>query len=150
MYINSPFFDRVEPPKVPVRSLRIKHVYYGFGDASGNGFGSSIRTKDGLSIRIGIWGSNEQSESSNFREFDNVVSALEAEGRKGELNDTVIFFFTDNSTVEGSLFKGTSSSPKLLDLVIRFHALQSHYDTKILVSHVSGKRMIAQGANGLS
>ena len=76
------FFDRDDPPKVPVRSSNLKHVYYGFGDASGNGFGSSIRTKEGLSLRIGVWGGDEQKESSNFREFENVVSALESEGRK--------------------------------------------------------------------
>ena len=52
--------------------------------------------------------------------------------------------------MEGSLYKGSSSSPKLFDLVIRFQALQAHYDTQIIVSHVSGKRMIAQGADGLS
>ena len=144
------FFDRDDPPKVPVRSSNLKHVYYGFGDASGNGFGSSIRTKEGLSLRIGVWGGDEQKESSNFREFENVVSALESEGRKRHLNDTMIFFFTDNSTVEGALYKGTSSSPKLLNLVVRFNALQAHYDTQIIVSHVSGKRMIAQGADGLS
>ena len=66
--------------------------------------------------------------------------------------DTMIFFFTDNSTVEGALYKGTSASPKLIDLVVRFNALQAHYDAQIIVSHVSasGKRMIAQGADGLS
>ena len=78
------------------------------------------------------------------------MSALESEGQKRHLNDTMIFFFTDNSTVEGALYKGTSSSPKLLELVVRFNALQAHYDTQIIVSHVSGKRMIAQGADGLS
>ena len=78
------------------------------------------------------------------------MSGLESEGRKRQLNDTMIFFFTDNSTVEGALYKGTSSSPKLLNLVIRFNALQAHYDTQIIVSHVSGKRMITQGADGLS
>ena len=37
MHALCSFFDRDEPPKVPVRSNKIKHVYYGFGDASGNG-----------------------------------------------------------------------------------------------------------------
>ena len=55
-------FDRDDPPKVPVRSLNISHVFYGFGDASGNGFGSSVLTKNGLSVRIGVWGADEQTE----------------------------------------------------------------------------------------
>ena len=143
-------FDRAEPPRMPVRSGNITNVFYGFGDASGNGFGSAVQCHKGLSICMGVWGKDEQSESSNFREFENMVATLEGEGRKQNLQDTMLFFFTDNSTVEGAIYKGTSASPKLLDLVIRFIALQSHYDTQIMVSHVSGKRMIAQGADGLS
>ena len=56
---------------------------------------------------MGVWVHDEQAESSNFREFENVVMTLEAEGRKGNLDDTMLFFFTDNSTVEGAIYKGT-------------------------------------------
>jgi len=62
----------------------------------------------------------------------------------------MVFFFTDNSTVEAALYKGTSHSPKLFDLVIRMKALEMNHSIKLFVSHVSGLRMIAEGGDGVS
>ena len=106
---------------------------------------SKVR-KDYLFVLV----SGELTNKKNPQISRNFVSALESEGRNQRLKNCLLFFFTDNSTVEGAIYKGTSSSPKLLELVVRFIALQSHYDVSIIVSHVSGKRMIAQGADGLS
>ena len=61
-----------------------------------------------------------------------------------------MFLFTDNSTVEAALYKGSSSSRKLFDLAVRFRKLQVAQEAKFHVSHVSGERMKAQGANGAS
>ena len=138
------------PVEVTLRVSRVLYVIYGFADASGTGFGSSLRLSEGLSYRIGIWNQDEASESSNFREFSNVIKSLEEEGASGNLKDCMVFFCTDNSTVETALYKGTSSSRKLLDLVIRYHQLQAKYGIVIFTSHVAGKRMIAQGTDGLS
>jgi hypothetical protein len=138
------------PAEISLRVSRVLFVLYGFADASGTGFGSSFQLSEGLAYRIGVWNKDEASETSNFREFANVIEALEEEGASGKLSECMVFFCTDNSTVESALYKGTSSSPKLLDLVIRYHQLQSKYGIIILTSHVSGKRMIAQGTDGLS
>jgi len=138
------------PAEIVLRVSRILFVLYGFADASGTGFGSSLKISEGLSYRIGVWNEAEASETSNYREFTNVIEALEEEGASGRLADCMVFFCTDNSTVEAALYKGTSSSRKLLDLVIRYHQLQSKYGIVIFTSHVSGKRMIAQGTDGLS
>ena len=138
------------PAEIDLRVSKVLFVLYGFGDASGKGFGSSLRLAEGLSYRIGVWNKDEETETSNYREFANVVEALEEEGAAGRLSDCMVFFCTDNSTVEAALYKGTSSSRKLLDLVIRYHQLQSTYGIVIFTSHVSGKRMIAQGTDGLS
>jgi hypothetical protein len=63
----------------------------------------------------------------------------------------VIFFFTDNSTVESALYKGNSSSIKLYELVVRLKKLEMKMGCKFFVSHVSsGKRMIVQGTDGAS
>ena len=125
-------------------------MVYGFGDASGGGFGSSIKIRQDISYRAGVYGADFDGESSNYRELSNVIIALEEEASSGSLQDTTVFFFTDNSTVEAALYKGTTASKKLLDLVIRFYALQAQYGILIHVVHVSGKRMIAQGTDGLS
>jgi hypothetical protein len=61
-----------------------------------------------------------------------------------------IFLFTDNSTAESAFWKGTSGSEKLFKLALRLKHLELDYDMILHVIHVSGKRMIAQGTDGLS
>ncbi|KAI2504189.1 hypothetical protein MHU86_10303 [Fragilaria crotonensis] len=105
------------PTSVPVVGVRSKHVItvvYGFGDASGTGLGATFTCGSGLNFRIGVWGSKEDPESSNWKEFTNVVESLEEEGREGNLDHSEVFMFTDNSTVESCVSRGSSTSPKLL------------------------------------
>lgn len=145
--------DSETAPEIRVRSKHILYAIYGVGDASGKGFGSAIGLPGtpNLSIRIGVWGTREASDnSSNWREFTNVVEALEEEAAAGRLADTEVYFCTDNSTVESAIYSGTSSSAKLLDLVIRFKALQTKYSVNAIVLHVAGTRMIACGGDGVS
>lgn len=144
------FFSRPEPPEFVLRSKKVAVVIYGLGDASGKGFGSSFTMNGGISYRIGVWAEEESDESSNWREFTNVVESLEEEAASGRLRNTAVYFFTDNFTVESAVHKGTSSSKKLLGLVIRLLALQLMYGIVLIVSHVSGKRMIASGGDGIS
>ena len=138
------------PPLVSVQSKKILLATFGFGDASGKGFGSAFDTKRGLSFRIGAWGDDESDESSNWREATNCVEALEEEAEKGEFSDTEVFLCTDNQVFEQGYKRGTSSSRKLLDLIIRVRALSMKYNIRLRVVHVSGKRMIASGVDGLS
>ncbi len=58
--------------------------------------------------------------------------------------------FTNYSTTEAAYWKGTSKSRKLFDLVLRLKKLEVEHDIILHVIHVSGKRMIAQGTDGLS
>ncbi|KAI2503865.1 hypothetical protein MHU86_10590 [Fragilaria crotonensis] len=58
--------------------------------------------------------------------------------------------FTDNSTVESCASRGSSSSKKLLGLIIRLHGLMTRSGLKIHIFHVAGTRMIAQGTDGVS
>jgi hypothetical protein len=138
------------PPEVTVRCLRIFTLLYGFGDASGRGFGSTVLGSDGTRYRIGVWDRATEDESSNFREFENVVLSLEEEADQGRLKDALVFFFTDNSTVESALYKGNSSSAKLFELIVRFRKLELVTGARFIISHVSGKRMIAEGTDGTS
>jgi hypothetical protein len=140
-----------EPPVVTLRAKFIYMVKYGFGDALGKGFGATFALKTGVSYQIGVWTKDRENESSNWREFTNVIESLEDEAASGQLDSDMVFFFTDNKTVESSLYCGTSSSsPKLLDLVIRFKVLETKHSIKLVVIHVSGVRMIAEGGDGVS
>jgi hypothetical protein len=74
---------------------------------------------------------------------------LEDKARQDHLDDAIVFLCTDNSTVEAGLAKGNSSSRKLFELVLRVRLLQMKHRCDIVVTHVSGKRMVAQGTDGV-
>lgn len=57
---------------------------------------------------------------------------------------------TDNSTVEAAIYKGNSASEKLYDLVLQLKAVEMQTGARIFVTHVSGKRMVAQGTDAVS
>jgi len=138
----------------PLRLVRGKVVFsamYGFGDASGKGFGATVG--DGSSVvryRMGIWGKDAEDESSNYRELRNLVETVEEEARKGNLANTEFFLFTDNSTAESAFYRSNSSSKLLHALILRLRLLEIEQSIIIHVIHVSGKRMIAQGTDGCS
>jgi hypothetical protein len=142
-------FDMENPGQVLLRASRVYTILYGFADASGSGFGSTVMLDGGIRYRIGTWG-NDEDETSNYREFENVVDALREEADAGNLKNALIFFCTDNSTVESALVKGNSSSEKLFELTLEVRQIEMREGAKVLVSHVSGERMKAQGTDGVS
>ena len=137
-------------PIVVVRSKQIYLVRYEFGDASGGGFGSSITSPTGIRIHMGTWNERGSEKSSNFRELGNLVMRLELEAENGCLDGAEMFMFTDNSTAESAFHNGTSSSSLLFELVVRLRKIQLFHGVKIHLIHVSGKRMISQGTDGIS
>jgi hypothetical protein len=142
-------FEEKIPAEVLLQAARVYTIIYGFADASGSGFGSTIMLNGGIHYRIGTWGPDED-ETSNFREFENVVDALREEGEAGHLQDALIFMCTDNSTVESALVKGNSSSEKLFELALEVRKLEMKHRAKVIVSHVAGERMKDQGTDGVS
>lgn len=139
------------PPEVCVRAASASQVAYGFGDASGVGFGSAMEIQREVHYEYGQWISEvTQEESSNWRELNNLVETMEGLCEKGLLNNHEVFLFTDNTTAEASFWKGSSRSPKLFSLVLRLRQLEMKFGLILHVTHVSGKRMIACGVDGLS
>jgi hypothetical protein len=112
------FFSPTSPSKVTIQATSLFLVVYGFGDASGKGFGSTFTVPNGVSFRIGVWKPDESDESSNWQEFTNVVESLVEEAASGRLGNSQVYFFIDNTMVEAALYKGTSKSRKLLNLVV--------------------------------
>jgi hypothetical protein len=138
------------PPLRLVRPNRTKTVRYGFGDASGSGFGSTMSGSGEVLYRHGVWGSDGEGTSSNWRELTNLVEVLELEAHERRLRGCEVFLFTDNSTAEAAFFRGTSSSEKLFLLVLRLRQLEMNQQCLIHLVHVAGTRMIGQGSDGLS
>ena len=62
-----------------------------------------------------------------------MVDTLETERKLGNLKDAMVFLCTDNSTVERCVYKGSSSSKKLSDLVVWIKLLKK----KIIISFIS-------------
>jgi hypothetical protein len=133
-----------------VRPTKEAVVIYKFGDASGCGFGSSLLVKDKILYKSGQWNKQHSVETSNYRELSNFVYFIEEAHQSGLLHNTELFVFTDNSMAEAAFFKGTSSSKKLFQLVLRLQCLQMHGNLIIHFIHVAGKRMMAQGTDGFS
>ena len=147
--------DSEKPPWRRVRAKKSASVFYGFGDASGAAFGATLQKagdpEHGVTYQYGQWTTTiSEEESSNWRELANLVEFLESEGSTGKLNEAEVFMFTDNSTAENAFFKGTSKSKKLCSLILRLRLLEMSTSMILHVVHVSGRRMIAQGTDGLS
>ena len=140
--------------KVPWRFVRGKKIcvaIYGFGDASKAGFGSTFEEGNGsIWFRLGVWGCTLEEESSNFRELINLVESIEERVAEGGFSGSEIFLFTDNSTAEAAFYKGTSSSEKLFEAILRLRLLEVKEGLIIHFIHVAGSRMIVQGTDGLS
>lgn len=92
-----------------VRSLHTLTVYYGFGNASSNGFGVTVESEGGIQTRYGLWGRDEENESSIYQELLNLVETIEELGESSLLKGVRLWIFTDNSTTESCFHTGSSS-----------------------------------------
>jgi len=144
------FFLPDVPPLRLVRPSRTATAIYGFGDASGAGFGTTLLIGGTLHYRHGQWSTSMSEASSNYRELNNLILGIEEAVAQGLLNDCEVFLFMDNSTAESAFHKGTSSSKNLFQLILPLRLLQMHHGLFINVIHVAGTKMQAQGTNELS
>ena len=117
------FFVSDEPVKLCVRYRKCIQAIMGIGDAAKSGFGDSFLSLEGISYSYGTWNAKVSEQSSNFREFCNFLDSVRQEGEQGRLKDSLMFFATDNGLVESAIYKGTSDSSHLLDMVIECYAM---------------------------
>jgi hypothetical protein len=68
-----------------VHSRRMLTAFYGFGDASSAGFGSTMMRPRGIHGRFGLWSKDKEDKSSNYRELRNLVETVKEEAREGYL-----------------------------------------------------------------
>jgi len=139
-----------KPPVVIVNSPKLYIVKYGFGDASGGGFGTTMEEDGKIQVLAGTWNEEGSKKSSNFRELSNFVIRLEVDAAEGILSGAELFFFTDNDAAQNCYHNGTSSSKTLFELVVRLKKLEINFGLRLHIIHVSGSRMIEQGTDGIS
>jgi len=144
--------ESAKPPLRRIRGGQPVSLVYGFGDASGSGFGSAIQLANGdIFYRSGLWsGPIAQESSSNYRELRNLVEAVEHAGKLNLLKGCQLMLFTDNTTAERAFHKGGSASPLLHKLILRLRKLELSLGIELMVVHVSGKQMIESGVDGIS
>jgi hypothetical protein len=139
------------PPKRQVCPILPTVATFWFGDASGQGFGHTWELSNNLHVTHGQWQCDiSTTQSSNFHELYNLVLAIKDIAAQGHLATMELFILTDNSTAEAAFYKGTSTNPQLFQLILCLRKLQMDHGAFIHVLLVAGKRMIAQGTDGLS
>ena len=143
-------FEAETPPVRVVRADSKCEVVYGFGDASATGFASTWSEEEGTSFVYGQWCSEVVEKSSNFRELTNLVKTIKKRVKEGKLGNCELFVFTDNTTAEAAFWNGNSTSEALLDAIVELRKLEMDAGMIVHLVHVSGKRMIHQGTDGLS
>jgi hypothetical protein len=148
-------FSGSSPIMIPIRPTRAVSLVYGFGDASGEGFGSAIgfggfASNGVIRVRRGFWCTAISEQSSNYREFHNLLDAVEDLATTGSLEGAEVYLFTDNSTSESVYYTGSSDSPELFELLLSLRTLALEVGFNLHIIHIAGTRMIAQGTDGLS
>jgi len=157
------------PPERIIRASTVMVALYGFGDASGAGFGSTILGPTGIHYRYGLWGSDLDGASSNdhklfklsetaeahirelpFTHLWTLVDSVASEATASTLTGCEFYLFTDNAVAEAAFFKGTSSNPRLFDLIVCLKQLKLDHSFTLHLIHVAGRHMISQGIDGLS
>jgi sulfur relay (sulfurtransferase) complex TusBCD TusD component (DsrE family) len=96
-------------------------VTYGFGDASGRGFGATLHVNGNIYMKMD----------------SNLALALERLLRENKMTGSKIFIFTDNATAEAAFWKSTSASERLFELVLRLRELELEYDLILHVVHLA-------------
>jgi hypothetical protein len=127
------------------------YVAYGAGDASGEGFGSSLHPL-GMPplLRQGFWCHEEAEHTSNWRELRNLLEAVRIEAMTGRLAGRELWLATDNSTAAYAFNKGSSTSRLLHEMVTEFKLLSLRGNFSMNIFHISGTRMIEIGVDALS
>jgi hypothetical protein len=141
------------PPDIPLRSKHKRPMYL-VGDASGAGFGSSSWKEgtDEVHADFGNWMEDvTKGESSNFWEAGNLVIRLKRMVASGKLErGAEVLVSTDNAVAERTNFKGSSKNSKLHQLILGLQKMEMEGELIIHFVWIAGKRMIAQGTDGLS
>jgi len=138
------------PPQRQAQPSAMVVALYGFGDASGTGFGTTILMDNTIHYRHGKWSTPQSECSSNYRELSNLVFGLEDACESDVLQDCELFHFTDNGTAEAAFNKGMSSSKPLFQLILCLQQLEMHKKMFLHVTHVAKRWMQSQHMNGPS
>ena len=114
------------------------------------GFGAAIVGNKSTSYQVGEWNYRVEELSSNYKEFKKLLEDVCELCTKEMMIGVQLFLFTDNTTVEGCFYNGTSKSQTLFNLVLNLRTLEVLHSLHFFVIHISGTCMIECGVDRLS
>ena len=145
------FYQSEEPEFLLVRPREKSDLVYMGGDASAAAFGAGEQRPDGrVTVWLGNWTPTETSKGSNWREASNLARALLQRIKSGSLDGKEVWMATDNLVWALIANKGMSKSKGLCDIVRDIKLECRKHEVFWHPFHVSGKRMIKMGFDGLS
>ena len=137
----------------PSRMMKSATLVPTWGDGSGTGTGGSLGLPDKpLKMWLGEWSPIVYSFSSNWKELQTLRLSLlhvQSEAAQSVLGTTV-FYFTDNMVTYWIAQAGSSTKPRLHDLIYHIKCLELELGIILQVVHVPGVVMIQQGSDALS
>lgn len=145
------FYESEEPEFLLVRPREKTDVVYMGGDASAAAYGAGEQQVDGtVTVWLGNWTTRETSKGSNWREASNLARAFLRRIDSGDLDGKEVWMATDNLVWALIANKGMSKSKGLSDIVRDIKLACRKHQVFWHPFHVSGKRMIKMGFDGLS
>lgn len=124
-----------------------------WGDGSGTGTGGTLDLPDRpLQMWLGKWSPVVYKFSSNWKELSTLLLTMRTlqQYHTTTVQDTTIFYFTDNSTTYWIASSGSSRWAKLHSLITEIKLIELRLQCTLQVVHVPGLLMIEQGTDGLS
>jgi hypothetical protein len=103
-------FSAEAPLKWWIRSKKYFEVYYGFGDASHDGFGLNMQFGENIKDKFDQWCDEVAEKPSNYRELLNSILRLEELVKKEKLCGIKFIYFHRQMTAESVYCKGNLSS----------------------------------------
>ena len=145
------FYQAEDPEFLLVRPREKTDVIYMGGDASAAAYGAGEQHGDGnVTVWLGNWTMYESAKGSNWREAANLARALLRRITSGHFDGKEIWMATDNLVWALIANKGMSKSKGLSDIVRDIKLACRKHEVFWHPFHVSGKRMIKMGFDGLS
>jgi hypothetical protein len=145
------FYESEEPQFLLCRPRGPNDVVYFGGDASAAAYGAGCQLVDGtVLIWMGNWTQSETDRGSNWREAFNLAQVFLHQIRSGALDGKEVWMATDNLVWALIGNKGMSRRKGLSDIVRDIKIECRKHEVFWHPFHISGKRMIKIGFDGLS
>ena len=145
------FYQDKDPVFLLVRPRLSHDVIYLGGDASAAAYGAGQQLPDGtVTVWLGNWNPDETAMGSNWREATNLARVFLRQIRSGALDGKEVWMATDNLVWALISNKGMSKKKGLSDIVREIKFECRRHEVFWHPFHVSGKRMILMGFDGLS